>query len=109
MVVPSDFENFGNIVTEALVRGIPVIASKGMPWQELDEFHCGWWIDNDQETINQTLHIAINTPESERIEMGMHGKQLVAEKYSVDSLGEKMKQFYEWILYGGTMPEFVNI
>ena len=109
LVVPSDFENFGNIVTEALVRGIPVIASKGMPWQELDEFHCGWWIDNDQETINQTLHIAINTPESERIEMGMHGKQLVAEKYSVDSLGEKMKQFYEWILYGGTMPEFVNI
>ena len=109
LVVPSDFENFGNIVTEALVRGIPVIASKGMPWQELDEFHCGWWIENDQETINQTLHIAINTPESERIEMGMHGKQLVAEKYSVDSLGEKMKQFYEWVLYGGIMPEFVNI
>ena len=32
LVVPSDFENFGNIVTEALVRGVPVIASKGMPW-----------------------------------------------------------------------------
>ena len=109
LVVPSDFENFGNIVTEALVRGVPVIASKGMPWQELEECHCGWWIDNDQETINKTLHIAINTPESERIEMGMHGKQLVAEKYSVDSLGEKMKQFYEWVLYGGTIPEFVNI
>lgn len=36
LAVPSDFENFGNIVTEALVRGIPVIASKGMPWQELE-------------------------------------------------------------------------
>lgn len=107
LVVPSDFENFGNIVTEALVRGIPVIASKGMPWQELDKFHCGWWIDNDQETINQTLHIAINTPESERIKMGMNGKQLVAEKYSVDSLGGKMKRLYEWILYGGAKPEFV--
>lgn len=107
LVVPSDFENFGNIVTEALVRGVPVIASKGMPWQELEECHCGWWIDNDQETINQTLHIAINTSESERIEMGMNGKQLVAEKYSVDSLGGKMKQLYEWILYGGAKPEFV--
>lgn len=107
LVVPSDFENFGNIVTEALVRGVPVIASKGMPWQELEECHCGWWIDNDQETINQTLHIAINAPESERIEMGMNGKQLVAEKYSVDSLGEKMKRLYEWILYGGAKPEFV--
>ena len=29
LVVPSDFENFGNIVSEALVRGVPVIASKG--------------------------------------------------------------------------------
>lgn len=107
LVVPSDFENFGNIVTEALVRGVPVIASKGMPWQELEDYHCGWWIDNDQETINKTLHIAIYTSESERIEMGMNGKQLVAEKYSVDSLGEKMKLLYEWILYGGAKPEFV--
>lgn len=107
LVVPSDFENFGNIVTEALVRGVPVIASKGMPWQELEECHCGWWIDNDQETINKTLHIAINTSESERIEMGMNGKQLVTDKYSVDSLGEKMKRLYGWILYGGTKPEFV--
>ena len=109
MVVPSDFENFGNIVTEALVRGIPVIASKGMPWQELDEFLCGWWIDNDQETINHTLHNAINLPELERLQMGIKGKQLIKEKYAVDKLGEKMKQLYEWVLYGGTQPDFVYV
>ena len=109
LVVPSDFENFGNIVTEALVRGIPVIASKGMPWQELDEFHCGWWIDNDQETINHTLHNAINLPELERLQMGIKGKQLIKEKYAVDKLGEKMKQLYEWVLYGGTQPDFVYV
>ena len=109
LVVPSDFENFGNIVTEALVRGIPVIASKGMPWQELDEFHCGWWIDNDQEMINHTLHNAINHPELERLQMGIKGKQLIKEKYAVDKLGEKMKQLYEWVLYGGTQPDFVYV
>lgn len=109
LVVPSDFENFGNIVTEALVRGIPVIASKGMPWQELDEFHCGWWIDNDQEMINHTLHNAINLPELERLQMGIKGKQLIKEKYAVDKLGEKMKQLYEWVLYGGTQPDFVYV
>ena len=107
LVVPSDFENFGNIVTEALVRGVPVIASKGMPWQELEEYYCGWWIDNDQEAINQTLHIAVNTLEFERIQMGVNGKQLIKEKYAVDKLGEKMKQLYEWILYGGIHPDFV--
>ena len=108
LIVPSDFENFGNIVTEALVRGVPVIASKGMPWQELEEYHCGWWINNDQETINKTLLEAISTPQEERLQMGTNGKQLIKEKYSVNILGEKMKQLYEWILNGGTKPVFVE-
>lgn len=107
LVVPSDFENFGNIVTEALVRGVPVVASKGMPWQELEKYHCGWWIDNGQESINRTLLEAIAVSNDERIRMGMNGKRLIRENYSVEVLGEKMKRLYEWILNGGCKPEFV--
>lgn len=109
LVVPSDFENFGNIVTEALVRGVPVIASKGMPWQELEEYHCGWWINNDQESINRALLDAIALSPEERINMGMNGKRLMCENYSVEVLGEKMKRLYEWILNGGEKPEFVYL
>ena len=107
LVVPSDFENFGNIVTEALVRGVPVIASKGMPWQELEEYHCGWWINNDQESINQTILTAISIDKDGRQKMGLNGKRLMKEKYSVEVLGKKMKRLYEWILNGGEKPEFV--
>lgn len=109
LVVPSDFENFGNIVTEALVRGVPVIASKGMPWQELEAYKCGWWIDNDQASINRTLLEAISLSIKEREAMGMKGKQLMRENYSVEVLGEEMKQLYEWILNRGDKPEFVYI
>jgi len=107
LAVPSDFENFGNIVTEALVRGVPVIASKGMPWQELEEYHCGWWINNDQESIDKTILEAYNTPESKRIKMGENGKKLIKERYSVEVLGAKMKQLYEWLLKEGDKPDFV--
>ncbi len=110
LVVPSDFENFGNIVTEALVRGVPVAASKGTPWRELETYHCGWWIDNDQSTIDKTLADALALTERERMEMGMNGKRLMQERYSVEVLGEKMKRLYEWILGGarhGGKPEFV--
>lgn len=107
LVVPSDFENFGNIVTEALVRGVPVIASKGMPWRELEDYHCGWWVNNDQETINRTIVEACKTSEIDRIQMGMNGKRLMKEKYSVDVLGRKMSQLYTWLLNGGIKPEFV--
>ncbi len=107
LVVPSDFENFGNIVPEALIRGVPVIATKGMPWQELEEFHCGWWIDNDQDSINKALLQVLNLSEDERIAMGMNGKRLVQANYSVEAMGAKMRILYEWILNGGTKPNFV--
>lgn len=108
LAVPSDFENFGNIVTEALVRGVPVIASKGMPWQELEEYHCGWWINNDQESINNTLLKAVSLSETERQQMGKNGKELIRKEYSVPMLGAKMRQLYEWLLNCGEKPYFVH-
>lgn len=108
LTVPSDFENFGNIVTEALVHGVPVIASKGMPWKELPENGCGWWIDNDQESINKALFEAFNLGADRLYEMGLKGRELMIKSYSVEALGEKMKTLYEWILNGGDNPDFVH-
>lgn len=107
LTVVSDFENFGNIVTEALARGIPVIASKGMPWQELESFKCGWWIDNSQKSINKTILEAFHTSPEYRKKMGANARQLIADRYTVEVVGRKLKQLYEWILNGGGKPEFV--
>lgn len=107
LVVPSDFENFGNIVSEALVRGVPVIASKGTPWKELDSYNCGWWINNDQDTITRTILDAYNVGKDMRSKMGMNGKLLMRDNYSVDVLGAKMKLLYEWVLGQASKPDFV--
>lgn len=109
LVVPSDFENFGMIVSEALVRGVPVITSKGTPWQALEEYDCGWWIDNDQETINSTILEAISITAERRLQMGTNGKRLVSECFSVEALGAKMARLYRWIAGEGPRPEFVYI
>lgn len=45
IAMPSEFENMGNVILEALVRKIPCIATKGAPWQALEANQCGWWID----------------------------------------------------------------
>lgn len=107
LAVPSDFENFGNIVTEALIRGVPVIASTGMPWQELEIYQCGWWINNDQESINKTILEAYEIGEEKRVKMGVNGKQLMKNNYSVEILGKKMMTLYEWILGKTPKPDFV--
>lgn len=107
LCVPSDFENFGMIVTEALSVGTPVIASLGAPWQELNTCHCGWWISNDVETLAKNIQEVLDLPESDIAEMGGNGKRLVEEKYSDMQVAGMMKRLYEWILNGGKKPEFV--
>lgn len=98
LVVPSDFENFGNIVTEALVHGVPVAASTGMPWQVLPKCSCGWWINNDQDTIDNTILEAVSLSPEQRRAMGLAGRRLMQEDYSVEALAARMEALYSWIL-----------
>jgi len=108
LAVPSDFENFGNIVVEALREGVPVIASQGMPWQELETYDCGRWIPNDTESIKKALlEIAQLTPEY-RQKMGCRGQKLLREKYEFTAVSEKMDQMYRWLLKEGAKPDFVE-
>jgi glycosyltransferase involved in cell wall biosynthesis len=109
LVLPSYSENFGMVVPEALIKGIPVIASKGTPWEELNTHNCGWWVDNDVDTLSETIKKAIETPEDVRIEMGKRGQELVKNNYSVEVVSKKMIRLYQWILTGGEKPEFVYL
>ncbi|MFI3320921.1 MAG: glycosyltransferase [Rikenellaceae bacterium] len=107
LVMPSEFENHGIVVLEALVRKIPVIATKGSPWQELHTYGCGWWVDYNQNAITEAIEAAFNTPLSELEAMGQRGRELMEQNYSVEAVGTKMKALYEWILTKRDKPEFV--
>lgn len=107
LAVPSDFENFGMIVAEALMHGVPVIASKGTPWEELTSHNCGWWIDNDVQSIRASLLTALSIPEDSRQQMGLNGKALILQHYSKDVIAAKMKRLYDWLLIDGAKPDFV--
>jgi glycosyltransferase involved in cell wall biosynthesis len=107
LVLPSKSENFGMVVPEALLRGIPVIASKGTPWEELNTRNAGWWIEKGIEPLVMTLQQAMELTKYERHLMGINGRKLIEENYLSETVAKKMIQLYEWILYGGDMPEFV--
>jgi glycosyltransferase involved in cell wall biosynthesis len=107
LVLPSKSENFGMVVPEALIKEIPVIASTGTPWEELNVHNAGWWIEIGVETLALTLQEAINLSDTERIQMGRNGRKLVEEYYSIETVAKKMMQLYAWILKESTKPEFV--
>jgi len=109
LVLPSHTENFGMVVPESLMLGVPVIASKYTPWEELNTHNCGWWVNNDVDSLTETIKKAISTPESVRIEMGKRGQELIKNNYSIEVVAQKMAQLYNWILNGGEKPEFVYL
>ena len=109
LCVPSITENFGMTVTEALSVGTPVIASLGTPWQELNTKHCGWWVDNDVETLADTISQALSLPQDEIEKMGNNGKRLVNEKYRDTQIATMMHDLYKWIAGDIEKPDFVKV
>ncbi len=94
-ILPSFSENFGSVVVEAMAAGVPVIVSRGTPWQEVEERKCGWWVENDPVTLARTLAKMMALSDDERREMGARGRKLVTEKYQWPVIGRKMAEAYE--------------
>jgi glycosyltransferase involved in cell wall biosynthesis len=96
VVLPSRSENFGTVAAEALAAGVPVIATKGTPWSEIDR-SCGWWVDVTAAGIAAALTEAMGLSDDERAAMGGRGRSLVEAKYQWASVGQAMVTVYESI------------
>jgi len=56
--LPSHNENFGNVYLESLATGTPIVASTNTPWEEVEEYNCGKWVENKiQDTANAIEHM----------------------------------------------------
>lgn len=108
-VLPSYSENFGIVIAEALASYTPVITTKGTPWEDLEIFNCGKWIDPNIDSLKLTLETMLNKNEKELIEMGKNGRKLIESKYSMKSVAEKMFDLYKWILNKENKPPFIDI
>ncbi|CAM3420093.1 glycosyltransferase [Flavobacterium chungbukense] len=98
MVLPTHSENFGIVVAEALAVGLPVITTKGTPWDDLNSHNCGWWIDLSVENLSQTLTAVISKKSPELKELGENGINLIENKYNIKQIGIDIKSLYEKIL-----------
>lgn len=83
LVLPSESENFGNVVVEALSQSTPVIASKGTPWQLLQETNSGWWVDNNPSSLAKTIDTALSMSEEEYLIMCKNSLELVQSEFNI--------------------------
>ncbi len=107
-VLPTHSENFGIAIAESLAYGVPVITTQKAPWQDLDSYGCGWWIEDNQQALTVALTQAIKMSPEQRQAMGLKGRNLVETKYSWNSIASQMASVYQWILGGTQSPKCVK-
>jgi glycosyltransferase involved in cell wall biosynthesis len=92
-VLPSFTENFGNVVTEALSYGVPVVASRFTPWAELEEAGCGRWTGNAPPELADAIEPYLRSADLSR-EHGARGRLLVERRYTWDAVARAMIDVY---------------
>lgn len=85
-------ENFGMVYAEALASGTPVIASQNSPWQDVEKYNCGKWIDNTPAKFAEAINDILN---SDALAMGINGSHYVQE-------------FFDWNTIAGEFISKVN-
>lgn len=94
-ILPSFDENFGIVVLESLACGVPVMATKGTPWEDLELFNCGWWVDNTIEGIEKCINQILDSNVENLKNMGLSGKDLVKKKYDWKIVNLNIVSLYE--------------
>lgn len=106
-VLPTYSENFGMVVAEALSCGVPVITTKGTPWGDLELYESGSWIDIGIESLKDCLEEYLMKSNSELQQMGQNGRQLIEDKYSIQSVAKQFIELYQWMNNKKEKPEFI--
>jgi len=119
-VLPTHSENFGVVILEALACGLPVITTKGAPWQRIENVvrptcdpsqpaRAGWWIDIGVDPLVEALRKAIQATDEERARIGDNARWFAQEKYSWSSAAHAMNQAYNWLTHGGPSPGCIRL
>ena len=107
-VMPSDFENFGLAIAEALLAEKPVISTTGTPWQALAEQGAGWWVEPNVPALAMALAEAMAITPEQRSRMGRRG-MMIAQAFAPERVGQQLIGLYRWLQQQGERPEFVRL
>ena len=92
--LPSHNENFGNVYVESLATGTPIVASKMTPWNEVEDYNCGKWVENSIEETSKAMNAILK---KDREMMKTTSKKL-AFKYDWKNVAESFKKIVEEIV-----------
>lgn len=92
-VLPSYNENFGNVYAEALAAGTPIVASTHTPWQEVETYQCGRWVENSIDSVQKAIVECLG---QDLYSMGEKAKKYI-EKYDWKEIALDFYRIFSFI------------
>ncbi len=94
-IMPSHTENFGIVVLESLAQSTPVIASKGSPWESLENEKIGFWTENSAEMLAKKLKVILEMPPTEYDTYRQRGRGFVEREFDISENIDKWIDIYK--------------
>lgn len=92
-------ENFGIVYAEALAAGTPIVASKGTPWEIVEVYHCGKWVENNEHSFIDAIKDLFS---ADLLNMRENGLKLIKENFSWDAVSQKFREVLEELYKGNS-------
>lgn len=109
-VLPTYSENFGMSVAESLAAGTPAVVTKGAPWEGLQTFRAGHWIDFGVDPLVASLERLMAFTPEDLAAMGERGREWMLNDFSWERIGRQMQDTYSWLQEGQKVevkPEWI--
>jgi glycosyltransferase involved in cell wall biosynthesis len=92
--LPTLSENFALTVAESLLQCVPVIASKGAPWGQLEAERCGRWVDIGSRPMADALFELMRLDDAERVQMGIRGRDWMRRDFNWSKIAVEIRNRY---------------
>lgn len=102
-ILPSYSENFGNVVAEALIRGLPIITTTGTPWSSIVEQGCGWFIPPTFDELKVVLVKATSTDAHALKQMGERGRAYANANFTLPAVRPALLGMYRAAIEARTL------
>jgi glycosyltransferase involved in cell wall biosynthesis len=90
-VAPSHSENFCYVIAESISHGVPVIVSRGTPWQDVERVGCGFCVESNDEAISTAIQKLYTLPLEE---MGKKGREWIANQFTAASEQQRWRRLF---------------